>query len=277
LVDSGLQPITQDEVTAGAEAAAFRQLRARIWAQGRWLRYGLESTPQGFNNPGRLDGMPALRDTELLAVELESNALAKFVLRVGYLWGHTTGSWTGAFDPRSGAALYNSPDFDVTAINQNGLLPTDMGQRLYFEAQRRGQLGPVDLAVATRFTVAAGRPRDAMADGVDGLIYLIDRGEYSRGPLQTQANVRFAATYRRFEVTLDLFNLFDHRDETNIDTVYAGGVLHPIEGGRSEDLVFLRTDDGDTPGRPATRSQSYGTGTAFQAPFSAVLGVHRSF
>ena len=277
LVTSGVEPITQDEVTAGAEAAALRQLRARIWAQGRWLRRGLESTPEGFDNPGRVDGMPALRDTELLAVELESNALAKFVLRVGYLWSHTTGSWTGAYDPRSGAALYNTADFDVTAINQNGLLPTDMGQRLYFEAQRRGQLGPVELAVATRFTVAAGRPRDAVANGSDGLIYLIDRGEYSRGPLQTQANVRLAATYRKFEITLDLFNLFDKRNETNIDTVYAGGALHPIEGGRSEDLVFLRTDDGDNPGRPATRSPSYGTGTAFQAPFSAVLGVHRSF
>ena len=85
--------------------------------------------------------MPALRDTELVAAELESNATAKLVLRVGYLWGHTTGSWAGAYDPRSGAALYNTPDFDVTSVNQNGLLPTDIGQRLYFEAQRRGQLG----------------------------------------------------------------------------------------------------------------------------------------
>jgi TonB dependent receptor len=277
LVDSGVQPIAQDELTAGAEVALLRQLRARIWAQGRWLRRGLESTPEGFDNPGRVDGMPALRDTELLAVELESNPIAKFVLRVGYLWGHTTGSWTGAFDPRSGAALYNSPDFDVTSVNQNGLLPTDMGSRLYFEAQRRGTIGPVDMSVSTRFTVASGRPRDAMGDGDDGLVYLIDRGEYARGPLQTQANVRVAATYAKFSITLDLFNLFDRRDATNINTVYAGGSIRPIEGGTSEDLVFLRTDDGDSPGRPATRSQTYGQGTAFQAPFSAVLGVHRSF
>jgi hypothetical protein len=277
LVAPGVEPIAQDELTAGAEVAALRQLRARIWGQGRWLRRGLDSTPEGFDNPGRVDGMPALRDTELVAVELESNAVANFVLRVGYLWGHTTGSWTGAYDPRSGAALYNTADFDVTAVNQNGLLPTDMGSRLYFEAQRRGRLGPVDMSVATRFTVAAGRPRDAVGDGPDGLVYLIDRGEYGRGPLQTQANLRLAATYRRFEVTLDLFNLFDRRDATNMDTVFAGGVIHPIEGGTSEDLVFLRTDDGDSPGRPATRSQTYAQGTAFQAPFSAVLGVHRAF
>ena len=52
-VADGVQPITQDELTAGFEVAALRQLRARIWVQGRWLERGLESTPTGFDNPGR--------------------------------------------------------------------------------------------------------------------------------------------------------------------------------------------------------------------------------
>ncbi len=177
LVADGVQPITQDELTAGIEVAALRQLRARVWVQGRWLERGLESTPTGFDNPGRTVppgsvAMPALRDTELLAAELESNLTARTVVRIGYMWGHTTGSWAGPYDPRNGAALYNTPDFDVFALNQNGLLPTDLGQRLYFEAQRRGSLGPVGLSVATRLTVASGRPRDALGDGVDGLVYL---------------------------------------------------------------------------------------------------------
>jgi len=274
VVPDGVEPITQDEVTAGAEIALLRQLRARIWGQGRWLKRGLESTPDGFDNPGRTASVdPALRDTELLAVELESNLTAAFALRVGYLWGHTTGSWTGAFDPRSGAALYNTTDFDVLSINQNGLLPTDMGQRLYFEAQRHQRIGQVDMSVATRFTVAAGRPRDALGDGDAGLIYLIDRGSYGRSPLQTQVNLRVAASYRHFDITLDLFNLFDRRDATNVDSVYSSGSLMPIDGGKPEDLVFLRTDEGNV----AQRRPAFQTGTAFQAPFSAVLGLHRSF
>jgi len=274
VVPDGVEPITQDEVTAGAEIALLRQLRARIWGQGRWLKRGLESTPDGFDNPGRTASVdPALRDTELLAVELESNLTAAFALRVGYLWGHTTGSWTGAFDPRSGAALYNTTDFDVLSINQNGLLPTDMGQRLYFEAQRHQRIGQVDMSVATRFTVATGRPRDALGDGDAGLIYLIDRGSYGRSPLQTQVNLRVAASYRHFDITLDLFNLFDRRDATNVDSVYSSGSLMPIDGGKPEDLVFLRTDEGNV----AQRRPAFQTGTAFQAPFSAVLGLHRSF
>ncbi|MFT3696015.1 MAG: hypothetical protein QM831_22955 [Kofleriaceae bacterium] len=277
-VASGVEPIAQDELTAGAEVALLRQVKARVWGQGRWLRRGLESTSDGFDNPGQFDAMPALRDTELLAVEFESNPIAKVVLRVGYMYGHTTGSWTGAYDPTNGAALYASPDFDVTAVNQNGLLPTDMGSRLFFEAQRRGHVGPVEIAVATRFTVAAGRPRDAMADSADGLVYLIGRGEYGRGPLQTQANLRLAATYKRFQVTLDLFNLFDRRDATNVDSIYTTGLVNPIEGGTSQDLVFLKSENVDAQTAfPAGRSPSFQSATAFQAPFSAVLGVHHAF
>ena len=274
VVPGDVQPITQDEITAGAEVALLRQLRARIWGQGRWLERGLESTPDGFDNPGRTASVdPALRDTELLAVELESNLTAAFALRVGYLWGHTTGSWTGAFDPRSGAALYNTTDFDVLSTNQNGLLPTDIGQRLYFEAQRHQRIGQVDMSVASRFTVATGRPRDALGDGDAGLIYLIDRGSYGRSPLQTQVNLRVAASYRHFDITLDLFNLFDRRDATNVDSVYSSGSLMAIDGGKPEDLVFLRTGEGNV----AQRRPAFQTGTAFQAPFSAVLGLHRSF
>jgi hypothetical protein len=274
VIPDGVQPITQDELTAGAEVALLRQLRVRVWGQGRWLARGLESTPEGFDNPGRTASVdPALRETELLAVELESNLTAKLAIRVGYAWGHTTGSWTGAFDPRSGAALYNTTDFDLLSVNQNGLLPTDLGQRLYFEAQRHQQIGQVDLSVASRFTVASGRPRDALGDGDAGLVYLIDRGAYGRSPLQTQVNLRIAARYRQVDVTLDLFNLFDRRDATNVDAVYATGALRPIDGGNPEDLVFLRTDDGAI----AQRRPAFQTGTAFQAPFYAVLGLHRSF
>ena len=129
------------------------------------------------------------------------------------------------------------------------------------------------MSVAPRFTVATGRPRDALGDGDAGLVYLIERGAYGRAPLQTEVNLRIAASYRQLEITLDLFNLFDRRDATNVDAVYATGALRPIDGGKPEDLVFLRTDDGAA----IQRRPAFQTGTAFQAPFAAILGLHRSF
>ncbi len=273
-VAAGVEPIAQDEFTLGGEVALARTVKLRGWLQGRWLERGLTTTQNGFDNPGRDGSQPAMRDTELVAVEIATAPTAKTVLRVGYLFATTIGSWVGPYDPREGAVLYASSDYQVQPLNLVGPLPTDLGHRLYFEASRRGRVGDIALAIATRFTVASGRPRDALGDGDNGLIYLIGRGQAGSEPMQTQANVRLAASWRGFDLTLDLVNLFDRRTTTNVDPVYTGPAsLTPIQGGCYADLVFLRANDGSVP----TRRTTYDLGTGFQSPFSAVLGLHRAF
>jgi hypothetical protein len=270
----GVLPITQDELTAGVEVALGRILRARAYLQGRWLRNGLESTVDGFGNPGQLgDEDQAVRQTRLFAVELSTALDAASVLRVGWGWGETFGNWTGAYNPLEGAVLFNGADFDVSSVNQSGPLPTTPGQRVYFEAERHLAVGPVTLMASTRLTVQSGMPIDVMEYGPDGLVYLLPRGAAGYGPMQTQANLRLGATYRRFDVTLDFFNIFDRRTATNQDVVYSEDDVHPINGGSYEDLVFLKAEDG----RPAVRLSSFATPTQYQAPFMAVLGIHRAF
>jgi hypothetical protein len=268
----GIKPLAQDEVTAGADFALVRAVRLRAWLQGRWLARGLETTEDGFDNPGRNGDFPATRNTGLIATELETAPTSKLRLRVGYLYSETIGSWTGPFNPREGVTFLASSDFDITPQNISGHLPSELGHRLYVEAERRGQLGPVQLAFATRLTLASGRPRDAIGDSDDGFIYIIPRGAAGYSPTLTQANMRLAASWRGFDFTLDLINLFDHRDPTNIDTIYSGGAIHPIQGGSYEDLLWLRNDFGQL----ATRRTTFELGTAFQPPFSAVLGVHHA-
>lgn len=269
----GILPIAQDELTVGGQLAIARQFVVTGWLQGKWLRHGLESTPAGLDNPGRDDAMPAVREATTFALEVATAPTAKLTLRTGYMYGRAVGSWTGAYDPRTGAALYNSTDFDTRAVNQLGRLPSDAGHRLYVEAQRRGRVGAMDLSVATRFTVASGAPRDAIGDTDEGVVYLIGRGTAGRSPLSTQANVRLAARWRGFELALDVFNLFNRRDATRLDSAYARGAIRPIDGGTAEDLVFLTTDSGE----PAARRPAYRTGTTFQSPIAAVLTLHRNF
>ena len=88
-------PITQDEVTAGAELSPLHAMRLTGWAQGRSLRRGLALTPDGFDNPGRDLGQDASRNTALLGVEVATAPAGKLVLRIGYMYGHAEGSWTG--------------------------------------------------------------------------------------------------------------------------------------------------------------------------------------
>ena len=272
-IASGIEPIAQDELTTGARIALARVIELKTWLQGRWLRRGLDTTVTGFDNPGRLGGTPATRDTGLFAIEVATAPTAKTVIRAGYMYARTLGSWNGAFDPRQGAVLYAGSDYDATSVNLLGRLPTDAGHRTYIEGQRGGTVGPVKLAVALRLTAASGRPRSAIADSDDGLIYLLPRGAIGRGPLMTQANVRLGATWQGLDITLDLFNLFNRREATATDELYATGAVRPIDRGSADDLVYLKTGTGE----PAARRSAYQTATQFQSPLSAVLGIHRAF
>lgn len=272
-VVAGIEPIEQDEVALGAEVALAGALRATLWGAGRFLRHGLETTAAGFDNPGRNGDVAATRESEVVALAIEMRQLERTAIRAGVMWGRTVGTWTGPYDPRLGANLLQGPAWDADPSNLDGPLPTDPGGRVFVEAERRGALGAVDLAVATRLTVGSGRPRDVLADGIDGVVELLPRGAAGRNAMIAQANVRLAARWRGFTATLDVFNLFDRRDVTNLDEVFTSDAVRPVEGGSYSDLVFLKTDTG----APARRRTSYQLPTAFQPPLAISLGVHRVF
>ena len=262
-VARNLHPITQDEVTAGVELSPLHAMRLTGWAQARYLRRGLALTPDGFDNPGHDLDLEASRNTALFGAEVATAPTGKLVLRAGYLYGHTVGSWTGLA----------SADFEFVTQNLVGALPTDAGHRTYIEAERSGRVGPVRVTVALRLSLGSGRPRSALGSSDDGTIYLVPRGSLGRGPLLTQTNARVQATWHGVDVLLDVFNVFDHRDATSLDEFYAGGSIHPIVGGAASDLVFLRTESGGVP----ARNPGFQVPTGYQAPLSAVLGVRSRF
>jgi hypothetical protein len=269
----GTDPIEQDEVTLGAEVALAGALRATAWGQGRFLRHGLETTPAGFTNPGAGGVLPATRETELVALQLELRKQDTTAIRTGVMWGRTVGTWTGPFDPRQGANQLAGPDWDVDAGNLYGALPTSSGSRVFVEAERRFTLGDLGLAVATRLTAGSGRPRSVLANGTDGIVELLPRGSAGTGPVVSQANLRLAARWAGFDVTLDVINLFDRRTPTNLDEVYTTDAGRPVIGGSASDLVFVKTDGGAV----AHRLTSFQLPTAYQPPLSVTLGVHKSF
>jgi len=227
-----IEPISQDELTFGIEVGLAKTFRLIAWLQGRWLRRGLETTPDGFDNPGHLGGDPARRSTEQLAVELATSPTATLVLRVGYLAGRTVGNFTGPWDPRQGAVLYDGDDFDTGFMSPNsyGRLPTDVGHRVYVEASRSGTAGPVDLQLAVRLSLNSGRARSVFARTDVGPVQLIQRGTAGRGEMVATTNIRVAATWRGFELGLDVLNAFDRGAATSVDETYTEGFVRPIEG-----------------------------------------------
>ena len=269
----GTDPIVQDEVALGAEVVLAGALRATLWGQGRYLHNGLETTPDGFTNPGAGGVVSATRETELVAFQLELRKLETTAIRAGVMWGRTVGTWTGPFDPRLGANQLSGPDWDADASNLYGPLPTSPGTRMFVEAERRFALGGIGFAVATRLTAGSGRPRNVLASGVDGIVELLPRGSAGTGPMVSQANLRLAARVAGFDIALEVINLFDRRTPTNLDEIYTSDPVRPVIGGSTSDLVLLKTDDG----APARRLTSFQLPTAYQPPLSVVLGVHRAF
>jgi len=268
-----IEPITQDEVALGAEVALAGALRATVWGQGRWLRHGLETVGHDLANPGAGGVLPATRETELVAFQLELRRLEATAIRAGVIWGRTVGTWAGPFDPRNGANQLAGPDWDLDPSNLYGRLPTASGTRVFVEAERTGRIGELAISAATRLTVSSGRPRNVLADGDDGIVELLPRGSAGNGPPIAQANLRLAARWREVDVTLDVFNLFDQRTPTNLDEVYTSDAVRPIEGGTASDLVFLRSDSGT----PAIRRTAFQLPIAYQSPLSVTLGVHKAF
>jgi hypothetical protein len=277
----GIQPAAQDEASVGFEIGRVRTARAAVWLQARSLRRTYDTVlanpdtfELSFDNPGRHGETPGRRDATLFALEVSTDPDARTVVRAGYLHGRVFGSWTGPVDPRQGQVLYASSDWDVESDNYMGLLPTDPGHRVFVEGERRGRVGPVDLGVAARLTVASGRPRNVLADSDIGPIYLLPRGSAGRGPAISQANVRVSARWHGFDLALDVFNVFDRETATSFDETYAGpAAIRPINGGTEADLVFLRAEDGSRP----TRRSSFRLPSAFQSPIAATLGIHRAF
>jgi hypothetical protein len=291
-VGSEVEPAAQDEITVGFEAGFDRYLKGVAWVQRRSQRRGLETTVVPatgelvFDNPGRDGTISASRDSYVLAVEIQMMPSPKWFARTGVSFGKTRGTWVGPFDPRTGATQLASNDWDsvdTASANLFGTLPTDPGVRGFFEGERRGTLFGIPVSAATRFTVQSGRPRNVLGLTEElTFVHLLPRGSVGRNPMQTQANVRLGASWGGFDITLDVFNLFDRRTLTNLDEVYSDGVIRPIEGGTPEDLVFLKHEVVDDNGitveqRPATRRHTYQLPSAFQSPISAVLGIRREF
>jgi hypothetical protein len=274
-VPSYVEPMAQDELTAGVEVSLAKVFRVTAWVQGRYLRYGLETTNTHLVNPGHVEGLPARRSSEILGIEVATEPTAKLAVRLGYMAGRAIGNYLGPWDPQQGTTLYDGEEFDNPFFTGTdiGRLPTSVGQRVYVEAARRGKVGPVTLHAGTRFTLATGRPRSAFASTDVGYFSVLERGSLGNSPLVTQANVRLGASWRGFDMTLDLFNLFDRDVGTGIDELYTESFVRPIQGGSVEDLVFLKSPSG----QPATRRLGYGMPFAFQAPLSAMLGIRRAF
>jgi hypothetical protein len=274
----GLVAPKQDEATAGAQLSLLdHRIDVTGWVLRRSLHDGFETTFGTFDNPGRTTALTpdAERQTEQLGVELQTPPARPFAVRIGWSWGETVGTWSGPYDPRQGVVLYGGTDYTTSVENLYGRLPSSPGNRFYAEAITRFHLGKVPAGVSSRLTLQSGLPREALGDSDLGILELLPRGAAGTDPMLSDVDIRLFANLHGFDVQLEVFDVFDRRDPTLTNEIYAGNgqIVRPIDGGTYSDLIWLHADGGGL----AQRNPAYGYPTAFQAPATFVLGVHHAF
>jgi hypothetical protein len=277
-IASGLVAPKQDEATAGAQVSLLdHRIDATAWVLRRSLHDGLETTFGTFDNPGRTSAVvpPAERQTEQLGIELQTPPARPFAVRIGWSWGETVGTWSGPYDPRQGVVLYGGTDYSSSVENLYGVLPSSPGNRFYAEAIARFHVAKVPAGVSSRLTLQSGLPREALGDSDIGIVELLPRGAAGNDPMLSEVDVRLFANLHGFDVQLEVFDVFDQRDASLTDEIYAGNgqIVRPIDGGTYSDLIWLHENGGGL----AQRNPAYGFPSAFQNPTTFVLGVHRAF
>ena len=273
-----IEPIAQDELTAGVEVAlAQRGARDACGCRAAGCARGLETTPDGFDNPGR-DGGDRRRSATPSCSPPSSRPRRPASSRSASATCTAARSARGPapFDPRQGAVLYDGTDYDARRREPRRRAadrhrpPRCMSR----PSARPGRPGRA--RVATRLTVASGRPRRRARRQRRRASSTCSRAARpAAARCSRQANVRLAATLARLRHhARPVQPVRPPRRRPNVDEVYASGAIRPIDGGT---LERPRVPARPRPGAPRRAQHGFGVPTAFQAPFSAVLGIHHAF
>ena len=187
---------------------------------------------------------------------------------------------TGQLHP-AGTAAFDGPDVEG---NRSGPLPFDRpyGLRGFVEGTLPATL-PAGLALsgAVRGRLDAGTPRAATARSATsgpGQVFLVERGSLGRTSPSTDLDAAVTLSRglgeRRVWLTLEGFNLTQHRPVVTRDAVFSDAVLAPAPGGRGfEGLAAAR----DAAGTPAQPSPDFGRAVAYAEPLLLRLLVGCAF
>ena len=118
-----------------------------------------------------------------------------------------------------------------------------------------------------------------------GESYVLPRGAIERSPVTTQTDIHVAYGYQinkttKLEGFVDIFNLFNAQEETDVDEIYTFDSAVPIVGGDKNDLSHLKTQDiatGLETQTTALPNKNFAKLNARQAPTSVRLGFRLIF
>jgi len=195
------------------------------------------------------------RDYDALQITAKQRPTRNSLLQASYTYSRSQGNYPGLFSTETGqldpnlTSLYDLPDL---MANRFGPLGLDRPHNIkvdgfyLFDFKKAGQL-----TTGASFRALSGIAHNALASHPTygtGESYALPRGAIERSPVTTQTDIHVAYGYQinkttKVEGFVDIFNLFNAQEETDVDEIYTFDSAVPIVGGDRNDLQHLKTQD----------------------------------
>jgi len=278
---------------ANPGAAPDPQVVAQLAAEVKQLRQSSASAESIASAESRLQIYRSLdtvfpkarRDYHALVLSANKRLSNRFSILANYTFSRTLGNYPGTFDATSNENIPNySSNYDLTNLlaNKSGPLPTDRPHNVkllgtYEQPLPRGG----HLTFGLTFSAYSGRPINVLGQHPvygPSYVFILARGAGGRTPIVTQFDLHVGYDQplgKRVELSVfvDVINLFNQREVTNVDDDYTYSLVDPIRNGQPGDLLHMRALDG----QQVVVNSNYGQPTGYQAPLYARFGARLSF
>ncbi|XHF12470.1 TonB-dependent receptor [Archangium gephyra] len=268
-VDPNIRAQSSDEFVLGGE---YELLLGRVGLTytKRYLNDVIEDMSRDngrtffLGNPGKgysTDFPEARRDYDAVNAYYTKAFSDGWLAQVSYTWSTLRGNYSGLFRADTGQLSPNlTRDFDLLSLttNRDGPLPGDRTHALKVFGAKEFQLTKgTSLNVGGGYRTRSGAPLNYLGfhpqySGSE--TFILPRGSAGRLPWVHNVdghigiNQRLSGNYT-LSLTLDLFNVFNFQEVTDVDQTFASAEVKPIElNGKAADV-----DSCLTPDNPACR------------------------
>ncbi len=259
-------------------------------------RLRADTSPTGLENlaraQARLDAYRSIetqypkpqRKYQGIVLTAQKRLSNRFSLLANYTYSRMLGNYPGTYDGVVDENLPNfSSQYDLQDMmkNRSGPLPNDRPHNVKIIGTFQQPIRKGNLTASLSFSAYSGRPINVLGTHFiygDSQVFILPRGEGGRTPTVSQFDLHIGIEQPlsdkvNLSVYVDVINLFNQREVTNVDDDFTYSNVAPIVGGKIADLAHLK----DIDGQPIVANANYGQPTGYQAPLYLRLGARLSF
>jgi len=293
-IDPDLKPQSSDEIVLGGEYEIVPGRRLGLNYTHRWLNRVIEdmsrdeATTYFIGNPGygiASDFPKARRVYDAGVLYFDKRFSKNWLVSASYTLAFLRGNIAGLFRPETGQLDPNiNSDFDLISLldNRFGSLPGDTRHTVkIFAAGEIPFKNGHSLLLGGAARGSSGSPTNVLGSHYlygGGEVFILPRGTGERLPwvFRIDTNVGYSKRFSKdlaLSITMDVFNVANFQQFTNIDQTYTSDDVLPIAGGSLDDIDGLENSNGEA----AVVNPNFGRPIAFQRPRMFRFGVRLTF